>query len=157
MKMMLGLLSAPRTDPEKIRPIVNTAKAGKIRLNPRRFLPTFTFLQVGIRAIEFQALPGLEARALRAKTMRRASLPGPGGQVLLPPRTGFVRCRGARPGARAARPILRKQSRISGQNSFPADAFSAQSRQRRDFRATTLLLSRKGSHKSEGGRARRFH
>ena len=48
-----------------------------------------------------------------------------GGQAVLSPRRGVFRSRGARPGARAARPILRKQRRISGRNSFPADAFSA--------------------------------
>jgi hypothetical protein len=40
----------------------------------------FTFRQVDVSPIEFQALPGPEARALRAKTMRRASFLGPGGQ-----------------------------------------------------------------------------
>jgi hypothetical protein len=44
-------------------------------------LPTFTFRQVGERWIELQALPGPEARALRAKTMRRPSCLGPGGQL----------------------------------------------------------------------------
>jgi len=43
-------------------------------------LPTFTFRQVGARSIEFQALPGPEVRALRAKIMRHASFLGPGGQ-----------------------------------------------------------------------------
>jgi hypothetical protein len=33
-------------------------------------LPTFSFSQVGVKAIEFQAMPGPEARALRAKTMK---------------------------------------------------------------------------------------
>jgi hypothetical protein len=44
--------------------------------------------------------------------------------------------------------------RISEWISFPADAFSAAiSRQRRDFRATSLLFSRKETRKSEGGQA----
>ena len=33
-------------------------------------MPTFSFSQVGVKAIEFQAMPGPEARALRAKTMK---------------------------------------------------------------------------------------
>src|SRR5512143_2801065 len=33
-------------------------------------LPTFNFRPAGVKPIEFQALPGPEARALRAKTMR---------------------------------------------------------------------------------------
>jgi hypothetical protein len=74
-----------------------------------------------------------------------------GGQPVLSPVIGVFRCRGARPGARAARPILRKPSKISVQNSFPADAFSAQSHQRRDFRTTSLVWSRKRTLKSEGG------
>jgi hypothetical protein len=121
-------------------------------------LPTFTFLQVGVKAIEFQALPGPEARALPGKTMRHGSFldrAGPlpsmvqGGQAILSPAIGVFRCRGARPGARAARPILRKPSRISGQNSFPADAFSAQ---RPCFRATSLVWSRKRTLKVKGGK-----
>ena len=119
---------------------------GRSPSSPLWILPTFTFRQVGLKTIEFQALPGPEAMALRGKTMRHASFLGPGGQVVLCPETGLCRCRGARPAARAARPILRKQSRISGQNSFPADAFSAQ---RPCFRATSLLLIRQNSHKSE--------
>jgi hypothetical protein len=43
-------------------------------------LPTFTFPQVVVKEIEFQAMPGPEARALRVKTMRRRSFLGPGGQ-----------------------------------------------------------------------------
>ncbi len=42
------------------------------------------------------AFPGPEARTLREKTMRHPSLPGPGGQAILSPRTGLFRCRGAR-------------------------------------------------------------
>jgi hypothetical protein len=45
--------------------------------------PPFIFHQVGVRSIECQALPGREARALRAKIMRRASLLGRGGQAVL--------------------------------------------------------------------------
>ena len=106
-------------------------------------LPTFTFRQVGVKEMEFQAVPGPEARALRGKIMRHRSFLGSGGQAVLSPRRGVFRCRGARPGARAARPILRKPRRISGWNSFPTDAFSAQSRQRRDFRATSSVWSKK--------------
>jgi hypothetical protein len=100
-------------------------RSGEIFFDPR--MPTFTFRQVGVKPIEFQAMPGPKARALHAKIMRHASFLRPGGQAVLSLRTGVFRCRGARPGARAARPILRKQSRISGQNSFPADAFGVQS------------------------------
>jgi hypothetical protein len=51
-------------------------------------LPTFTFRQVGVKAIQFKALPGPEARALREKIMRHASFLGPGGLAILSPRTG---------------------------------------------------------------------
>jgi hypothetical protein len=34
-------------------------------------LPTFTFRQVGAKSIEFQALPGPEARALRGKIRKK--------------------------------------------------------------------------------------
>jgi hypothetical protein len=118
-------------------------------------LPTFTFRQVGVKAIEFQPLPGPKARALHAKTMRHASFLGPGGQTVLSPGAGVFRCRSVRSirldcelGARAARPLLWKSGRISGQNSFPADAFCVQ---RPCFRATSLLFSKKDSQKSEGG------
>jgi len=113
-------------------------------------LPTFTFPQVGIKAIEFQAMPGPETRAWCAKIMRPRSFLGPGGQIVLFLRTGVFRCRGARPGTRAARPILRKRSRISGQNFFPADAFSAPCP---CFRATSLLWREQRTPKSEGGQA----
>jgi hypothetical protein len=103
-------------------------------------LPTFTFRQVGVKAMEFQAVPGPEARALHGKIMRHESFLGPGGQTDLSPRTGIFRCRGAQPGARAARPIQRKPRRISGWNSFPADAFSVQ---RPCFRATSSVWSKK--------------
>jgi hypothetical protein len=42
-------------------------------------LPTFTFRQLGERWIEFQALPGQEAGALRGKTMRHILFLGSGG------------------------------------------------------------------------------
>jgi hypothetical protein len=50
-------------------------------------LPAFTFHHVGVKGVEFQALPGPEARALRAKTIRRTSFLGPGGQAVLSSRT----------------------------------------------------------------------
>jgi hypothetical protein len=59
-------------------------------------LPPFTFRQVGGRWIEFQALPGPGARALRAKTMRHPSFSGSGGQAVLRARTRLFRCKGAR-------------------------------------------------------------
>ena len=117
-------------------------------------LPPFTIRQVGRRGVEFQAFPGPEARALRAKTIRRASFPGSGGQAVLPPRTGLLYCRGARLGARWARLIVRKHGGISDSNSFSADAFSVQ---RPCFRATSLLFQRKENRKSEGGQGRRRH
>jgi hypothetical protein len=91
----------------------------------RRFsgLPTFTFRQVGVRSVEFQALPGSEARALRGKTIRHASFLGPGGQALLSLRTGGFRCRGARRGARWTRLILRKHGRIFDWIFFPPMLF----------------------------------
>jgi hypothetical protein len=60
---------------------------------PGKALPTFTFRQIGARSIEFQALPGPDARALRAKTMKHALFFGPGGQAVLSLRTGLFRCR----------------------------------------------------------------
>ncbi len=39
----------------------------------------FPFRQVGVRPIEFQAVPGQEAGALRGKIMRRIPFLGPGG------------------------------------------------------------------------------
>jgi 8-oxo-dGTP pyrophosphatase MutT (NUDIX family) len=61
-------------------------------LSSRRWiiLPPFTFRQVGRRWIEFQAFPGPEARALRAKTMRHPSFSGSGGQALLRARRGVI-------------------------------------------------------------------
>ena len=71
-------------------------------------MPPFTFQQVDVNLIEFRALPGPEARALRAKIMRQHSFSGLGGQAVLSPGKGLFRCRGARPGARWARlPKLR--------------------------------------------------
>ena len=58
----------------------------------------FTFQQVGIRCFEFLAFPGPEAKARRAKIMRRSSLPGPGGQAVLFPRSSSFPCRGDPPG-----------------------------------------------------------
>ena len=107
-------------------------------------LPTFTFRQVGLKAMEIQAVPGPEARAWRGKTMRHRSFLGPGGQAVLCLRTGGFRCRGARPGARAARLTLRKPGGFSGQNSFPADAFCTECP---CFRATSSLGRRKRSAK----------
>jgi len=108
-------------------------------------LPAFTFRQADVKRIEFQALPGPEARALRAKTMRHISSLGPGGQAFLFPRTGLVQCRGARVGARCARLPLRKRKGIFGWILFPADAFSAQCP---CFWATSSLFSRKGNRKN---------
>ena len=105
--------------------------------NGRSRLAPLTCRQGGVKPIEFQALPGSEARALRAKTMKRASLLGPGGQAFLPPRTDLIRCRSARLGPRWARLILRKHGGIFGANSFPADAFFGQ---RACFRATSLFF-----------------
>ena len=99
-------------------------------------LPPFIFQQVDLSLIEFRALPGPKARALRAKTMRQHSFSGLGGQAVHSPETGLFRCRGAR----WARLILRKPDRISGWISFPADAFSAQ---RPSSRATSLLFRKK--------------
>jgi hypothetical protein len=42
-------------------------------------LPTFTFRQVGVKAMEIQAVPGPEARALHGKIMRPESFLGPSG------------------------------------------------------------------------------
>jgi len=98
------------------------------------------FAQAAVRPIQYQALPGPKARAVRAKTMRRASLLKPGGEAVLSPGTGSFRCRGARSGARWARLILRKPDQISRWTSFPADAFSAH---RPSFRATSLLCPAK--------------
>ena len=104
-------------------------------------------------------MPGPKARAFRAKTMRRRSFLGPGGQVFLPPRTELVRCRGGRPGARWARltklrivdcgmrvdkekqKIRNPQSEI--RNNW-ADAFCAK---RPCLRATTLFLPSKENPK----------
>jgi hypothetical protein len=112
-------------------------------------LPSFTFQQVDVNHIEFRALPGSEARTLRAKIMRQHSFSGLGGQAVLSPGKGLIRCRGARPGARWARLFLRKPDRISGWISFPADAFSAQ---RPSFRATSLLFRKKERTKVKGGK-----
>jgi len=106
-----------------------------------------TFHQVYAGLIEFRALPGPEARALRAKIMRQHSSSGLGGQAVLCPRTGLFRCRGARPKARWARLILRKPNRLSVWISFPADAFSAQ---RPSFRATSLFFRGKERNQEEG-------
>ena len=63
----------------------------------------FTFQQVDVSLIEFQALPGPKARALRAKIMRQHSVSGLGGQAVLSPGTGLFRCRGGRaPGGPAS-------------------------------------------------------
>jgi hypothetical protein len=51
------------------------------------FVPR-TFHQVPVRWIEFQAVPGPEARAWRAKIMRHTSFLGPGG----PPQLRIVDC-----------------------------------------------------------------
>ncbi len=108
----------------------------------KRCLPTFTFLRVGVKCTGFQALPGPEARALRAKTMRHASFLGPGG----PPKLRIVEC-----GMRIEKenPKIRNPQ-FEIQNG-QADAFSAQ---RPCFRATSLLFSRKQTRKSEGGQAK---
>jgi hypothetical protein len=60
-------------------------------------LPRFAFRQVDISPVELQELPGPEARPLRAKIMRQFSFLGLGGQAVLSPRTGVIRCRGSRP------------------------------------------------------------
>jgi len=62
---------------------------GESPIHTPQSLPPFTFGQVGLSPIEFQALPGPEVRALREKTMRRPSFLGPGGRVVLSPRTGL--------------------------------------------------------------------
>jgi len=128
-------------------------RGGEINLSPLAS-PKFTSLaptsqQVDLSLIEFRALPGPEARALCAKTMRQHPFSGLGGQLVLSPRTGLFRCRGARPGARWARLILRKPDRLSGWISFPADAFCAQ---RPCFRATSLLFRKKARTKAKGGK-----
>jgi len=110
-------------------------------------------LSLGLRWIEFQALPGPEARALRAKTMRRASFPGPGGQFkcgMWSAECGMARTETKNSefpipnsefgGDRWARLALRRHGGVSEWNSFPADAFCAQ---RPCFRATSLPLPRK--------------
>jgi hypothetical protein len=43
-------------------------------------LPTFTFRQAGVKEIELLAMPGPEARTVRAKIMRPGLFLGPGGQ-----------------------------------------------------------------------------
>ncbi len=112
-------------------------------------LRPFTFQQLGVSLIEFQALPGPEERALRAKTMRQHSFSGLGGRAILSLGARLVRCRGGRPGARRARLNLRKHGRISGWISFPADAFSAQ---RPSFRAQACFFCKKGKDRSERGK-----
>jgi len=69
------------------------------------------------------ALRGPEGKAARVKTIRRLSFIGPGGQAILFPGADGIWCRGARPGARWARLILRKHRGTSGGNSLPADVF----------------------------------
>ena len=121
-------------------------------------MPPFTFRKAGRRWIEFQALPGPEARALGAKSMRHDSLSSPGGLL-----NAECRLRNGKKEAknsefhipnselgntRWARPILRRSGEISEWISFPADAFCAQ---RPCSRATSLLSQRKKNRKSEGG------
>ena len=65
----------------------------------------FPFQQVGIRCFEFLAFPGPEAKAGRVKIMRRSSLPGPGGQAVLFPRSSSFPCRGDHPKRVTVRPI----------------------------------------------------
>ncbi len=112
----------------------NIAKSGGVDQGIFSDLSTFTFRKVGRRWIEFQALPGPGARALRAKTMRHDSFSGPGGQAVLSPRTGLSRCRGARRGARCARLPLRKHGGRSPDEFFSRRCF---------FRATPLLPGHK--------------
>jgi hypothetical protein len=50
-----------------------------LRKRERPFPTTFTILQAGLRSMEYQALPGPETRALRAKIMRHVSVLGSGG------------------------------------------------------------------------------
>ncbi len=68
-------------------------------------------------------VPSPGARTFWAKTMRQLPFHGPGGPTLLSPRTGLFRCRGARPGARSARRILRKPVEASRKRASPTDAF----------------------------------
>jgi hypothetical protein len=60
------------------------------RLIPSRakILTPFSFRQMGVSSIEFQALPGPEVRPLCAKTIRHGPLLGPGGQAVLCAKTG---------------------------------------------------------------------
>jgi hypothetical protein len=72
-----------RSIPEESRrlqltPIINKNTEPSLLLSSdfKTFPP---FHQVGARSIEFQAMPGSETRALRAKIMRHASFLRPGG------------------------------------------------------------------------------
>jgi hypothetical protein len=53
-----------------------------------KILAPFSFRQMGVSSIEFQALPGPEVRPLCAKTIRHGLLLGPGGQAVLCAKTG---------------------------------------------------------------------
>jgi hypothetical protein len=101
---------------------------------------------VGVRSIECQALPGPEARALRAKTIRHTSLLGLGGQAVLSRRTWSFRCRGAR----WARLILRKHGGSPDKILLPPMLFprNALASEPQD------CFSRKENRKSQGGQER---
>jgi hypothetical protein len=114
-------------------------------------LPTFTLLQVSERGNEFRAVPGPDARAARAKIMRHTSPSGVGGQAILFIGTESCSRRGVRLDARWARLILRMPNRISGRDSFPADAFCAPCP---CFRATRKPLRRRGNAQSEGSKCK---
>jgi hypothetical protein len=64
-------------------------KRGKVKtiLGENKLAP-FTFRQMAVSSIEFQALHGPEARPLGAKTIRQGSFLGPGGQAVLCARAG---------------------------------------------------------------------
>jgi hypothetical protein len=118
------------------------------------YLPPFTFPQVGVRWVEFQALPGRKSAigGLRAKTMWHTPFLGPGGQAVLSPRAGLLRGWGARPGARWARHILRKHGGSPDEILLPPMLFPRDPPMA-DFRATSLPLTRKETRQSEGGQA----
>jgi len=115
-----GQHSQPRTQRASPRPAaVRAGSSEAIRLDCQYPCPPLP--QVSVTGDEFQAVPGPEARAERAKTMRHISFPGPGGHTVLPPGTGSKPRRGARRGAHQARPILRNYSEASAGNSIPAE------------------------------------
>jgi hypothetical protein len=88
-------------------------------------LPTFTLRQLGQSQREIIGIPRPEPKGVARKNHKALGFSWNGRALPLGDAIGLVPCRGALPGARWARLILRRPAEVPEKRFFPTDAFCA--------------------------------